>query len=246
LDCEHALAGDAKSFAAGHENVQARGRTKQRLRKRDACLEQVLAVVQHEQCTAIGKVSYQCLFDRLVRLLAHVKGGCHGQCDTAWFRDGRQVDETNVAVEGRQQQLGEADRKASLATAADASQRQQPDTLEDLCAFGEGVFAANEPCQRARQVLPWCRGHRGSTRSVPFELQDEPVATARNGNDRVLAEDLAQGRDLHLQVVLLDDELRPNTGQQLILADEFTRALDQRHQQLERSRAHGHGLALDE
>src|SRR6185437_9980356 len=50
-----ALDDDAKSFAAGHENVQARCRTEQRLRKRDACIEQVLAVVQHEQRTAIGK-----------------------------------------------------------------------------------------------------------------------------------------------------------------------------------------------
>src|SRR4029077_1722164 len=57
-DREHALAGDAKSFAAGREKVQARGRAAQPLRKRDTRVEQVLAVVQYEQRTAIGKVSY--------------------------------------------------------------------------------------------------------------------------------------------------------------------------------------------
>jgi len=70
----------------------------------------------------------------------------------------------------------------------------------------------------------------------------EPIPPAGNGRDRVRPEQLAQRRDLHLQVVLLDDELRPDDVQQFVLRDHAIASLDERQQQVERQPGQLEGL----
>lgn len=79
-------------------------------------------------------------------------------------------------------------------------------------------------------------GRRGAARLID-QGHGEAVSDARHRRNRIGAEHLAQTRDLHLQVRLLDDEVRPNPVHQLLLANEPVSALDQRFQQVEGPRS---------
>jgi hypothetical protein len=102
---------------------------------------------------------------------------------------------------------------------------------------------ADEARQRLRQVVsslgPRRRGGaRGNHR------QREPVAAAGARRDRAGAERLAQRGDLHLQVVLLDDDVGPHLGDQVVLGDELAGARDQRAQHVERAAAQRDGPSV--
>ena len=80
-------------------------------------------------------------------------------------------------------------------------------------------------------------------------LGGEAVAATRDGGDeprRIRAERPAQGRNLHLQVVLLDDGARPDSVQQRILGDQFAPRLDQREQHVEGAAPERDGLPVDQ
>ena len=63
---------------------------------------------------------------------------------------------------------------------------------------------------------------------IAFEHRSELVAAPGDRRDHVGAEQLAQRRDLHLQVVLLDHQVRPHHFEQLVLAHHPVAPLDQR------------------
>jgi hypothetical protein len=67
-------------------------------------------------------------------------------------------------------------------------------------------------------------------------LEREPVAAAGQGGNGLGAQELPQRRDLHLEVVLLDHDARPDERQQLVLAHDARAVLDQCDQQVERAR----------
>ena len=67
---------------------------------------------------------------------------------------------------------------------------------------------------------------------------------ARDRRQRARPEQLAQRRDLHLQVVLLDHQTGPHERQELVLGDEPARACDQRDQQVEAARPQRDRLAV--
>ena len=56
------------------------------------------------------------------------------------------------------------------------------------------------------------------------------------------AHDLAQCRNLDLDIAFLDDQTSPDPPQQLVLGDELPAALHQREQQVERARVQGDRL----
>ena len=64
-------------------------------------------------------------------------------------------------------------------------------------------------------------------------LGDEAVAARRNGRDRSDAEELAQRTDLHLEIVLVDDEACPDLADQLILGHDTVAMLEQHEQHVE-------------
>jgi hypothetical protein len=87
--------------------------------------------------------------------------------------------------------------------------------------FGIGALARSGRCGVGR--------HRTLAR------HREAIAPAGNGGDRLRPEQLTQGRDLHLKVVLLDDEARPRQVKQLLLGDQPARAFGERHEHVERA-----------
>jgi hypothetical protein len=71
----------------------------------------------------------------------------------------------------------------------------------------------------------------------------EPIPPPRHSGDGIGAQQLAQRRHLHGEVVLLHHHAGPDEGQQLVLADDAVAVLDQRQQQVESARIERLGLA---
>lgn len=51
---------------------------------------------------------------------------------------------------------------------------------------------------------------------------------------------------MHLKIVFLDDHVRPDDVEQIVLVDDSLAPLDQRHKHVERARAELGGLAVDQ
>ena len=115
----------------------------------------------------------------------------------------------------------------------------------------QSASAASRPMKRVRGCGRLVGGGPASRRRLRWprrlgeQARGEAVAAAGDGRDRVGTEQLAQRRDLHLEVVLLDDEPRPDQVEQLALGDDAVAALEQREQQVERARAERRRLAGD-
>ena len=89
------------------------------------------------------------------------------------------------------------------------------------------------------------RGRCGLGRCRTLARHREAIAPAGNGGDRLRPEQLAQGGDLHLQVVLFDDEARPREVEQLLLGDQLAGAFGERHEHVERACADRDRSAAD-
>ena len=81
---------------------------------------------------------------------------------------------------------------------------------------------------------------------IAVERGGEPVTPSGNRGDRLRSQQLAQGADLHLHVVLLDHQPRPHQVEQFGLGDEPVAPLDQRQQHIEGARTNARGATLDQ
>ena len=115
-------------------------------------------------------------------------------------------------------------------------------------AQSERRLAADETGSRLRQIGRWwrrLRARRCAAARPGEQAGDEAIAAPGNGRDRVGTEQLPQRRDLHLEVVLLDHEPRPDQVEELALGDDAVASLDQGEQQVEGARAERGRLAGD-
>jgi hypothetical protein len=109
-----------------------------------------------------------------------------------------------------------------------------------------GLDVGVAPIQRARQLrqvvlalralLVARRSGRRHCAVARANGQREAITATRNGADRIGTERLAQRGDLHLEVVLLDDQLGPHAVHQLGLRDGAVVVLHERDQGVERAR----------
>jgi hypothetical protein len=85
------------------------------------------------------------------------------------------------------------------------------------------------------------RGDKWRIRSLVLLLQaDEAISATRDGLQVALrapgvGDSLAQGRHMHLDVVLLDDRVRPDLGHELVLRDDLAARGDQHTEDIERA-----------
>jgi hypothetical protein len=149
-----------------------------------------------------------------------------------------------------QQCLGEP-RLADAAGTRDADEAMLVDQRSER---REIAVAADQRRQNGRQIrLLRCgdpvrrrrfgEGQRGRRRS---DRGDEAIAEARHRLDRVGSEQLAQRRDLLLDVVVRHDHVVPDGVQELLLADEPAGPLGEQTQQIERTGAEVRGVAIDQ
>jgi hypothetical protein len=104
----------------------------------------------------------------------------------------------------------------------------------------EGQHRDRGPVGQRRQVL--VRAPYRAGRGLRRQRAGETVTAPRNGDDIIaavigLAERLAQAPDLHLDVVLLDDQPGPDALHQRVLGDELARRRDEDAEHLERAAA---------
>ncbi len=130
--------------------------------------------------------------------------------------------------------VGEARVAGDHEQPADARQRGD-DVLDD--AVGEVLLL-----RVAAHVLERQHGDRrlvGKRRAVrAIDETDQAVAAPRHGDQMalpalVLVERLAERRDLHLEVVLLDHQPRPDPRQKLVLADDISPGRGQHRQDVQ-------------
>jgi len=149
----------------------------------------------------------------------------------------------------------EAERRGSRRHAQAANLRQHVEQLFRQ-AVGE-VFVGHV----VTHVDEGQNGNRRLVRNIgdrPFEqlcrvrqgagpdLRRKAVASAGDGGNGAVTEDLAQCRHLHLQVVLLDDQSRPRKFEQFVLGDQPLASLDESSQNIECSRAQRRRLIVDQ
>jgi hypothetical protein len=90
-------------------------------------------------------------------------------------------------------------------------------------------------CQR--RLIGRRRGSRADSR---WRRERELVAATRHGDDGLRSEQLAQRRDVLLQVVLLDHQAGPDLVEEFILAHHAVAVPHQQQQQIHRTRAQPH------
>jgi hypothetical protein len=103
--------------------------------------------------------------------------------------------------------------------------------------------------QRRGQVRQRGRGYRGINFRQAGDVgrrrdrQREAIPAPGHRAHGRSAEQLAQVRDLHAQVVFFHHQAGPDLGQQFVLADDAVAAFDEHQQQVEGARAQRHRLA---
>lgn len=150
------LAGDAERFAAGGEHAQARAGGEQFRGELGDGVDDVLAVVEHEQHRALGERGDQA-FGRLMRCVAALRWDRergfaqperreHRLRDVGAARERREFDEADRACLARG-----LDRQPGLAGAAGAGQRDETAALQQLADAAQLLVAADKTGELRRQ-----------------------------------------------------------------------------------------------
>ncbi len=238
------LTDDAERFAAGRERACSCARVQQLLGPAGAGLDEVLAVVEHDQQLAMAHEVEQRVEQRTARLLVHIEHAGHHARHKHRVGDRRQLDEPHAVLVCGLHRVGHLERKTCLADAAGAGQRQQVRVGQQLDHRRELGLASDQRGQVQRQVVRNARAFDccrclllRRARIVGVQRQREAVAAPGHRDDRLGAEQLAQRRDLLAQVVFLDHETGPDEREQLVAADHAVAPLDQRDQHVEGARA---------
>ena len=145
---------DAERLAAGGCDVQARARADERGDQRRARIQQVLAVVQHDQHVAVGDRSAQFVDRRPPRLVDDPHGVRHRGRDQIRVGDGSQVDIGDAVVEHIRHAGDRLDGEPCLADASGTHQRDDPLTHELRSERGYFGTASHEAGERSWHHQP--------------------------------------------------------------------------------------------
>ena len=219
-----------------------------------AALDQVFAVVEHDQHAAVAEEIEQRIDQGTAGLLVNIERCGYRSGHQRWFGDRGQFDEANAIGVLGLNGIGHFQCQASLAHAASTHQRQQVGVCQPFDHLRQVRFPPDQrrlvPGQvvarpGTRACLVACERFRAWRRCVcVFEHQREPVAAPRHGDHRCCAKQLAQCRDVLSKVVLIDDQAWPHEFEQFVVAHHTVVLLDQHLQQVERTRANVHWLAV--
>ena len=160
------LAGDRERLPAGGQDAQLRAAGQQLGRGAGGGLDQVLAVVQHDQRAPVGEqVDEQGQRVGLARLLPAQRVGQpdraeHGLRDLRGVADRGQLGQPGAAGEPVQHPDRGLGGQPGLAGAAGADQRDQPVPVEQRGDRGQVVVPADEAGELGRHVGPAHRGPR--------------------------------------------------------------------------------------
>ena len=208
-------------------------------------LDQVLAVVENQQHAPAAQHVEQGVEQRPLRLLVHVEHAGYRAHDQERVGHWREFDEVDAVGEVGTNTVSDLQRHARLADATNADQGQQVGSGQQRQHRGQVILAADQRRLVGGQAV--VRGIRRDNRGrMLIERQREAVATPRNRCQCLRAEQFAQTRDMLTQVVFLDHEVRPDTGQQLDVRHHACALGNQHQQQVEGACADRQWPAFDQ
>jgi hypothetical protein len=201
--------------------------------------QQMLEVVEHQQRAPVAKLLQ----------LADARGERDRRTDERRLLNRRQGDEDDSPADIGDQPGSDLQCQPRLAAPARPRQRDETRAASQHAAQLAQLSLATDELrallgQAVRDRGRRCRGSR--YRVVRVEHRGEPIPSPRNRCHRLRPQHLAQRRDLHLEVVFLNDQTRPDQIEQFVLADVPMAPFDQRHQYIESASAQLGGHPADE
>jgi hypothetical protein len=118
-----------------------------------AGVEEVLAVVEHQEQVSGAQGRQECRQQGLARLLAHSDGRRHGRDDHGRIDQGRQLDQPDRLGKGPNDGTGDVQRQTSLATATGARKRHEAMVSEQVDDVRRLLAATHEAGELGRQVV---------------------------------------------------------------------------------------------
>jgi hypothetical protein len=247
-----ALAVESQRLLTGREDAGAGHGAQQCFRLPRRRRDEMLAIVEHEQQLPPAQGGREPLRGPASRAALQAERRVDGARRQVRIGEGRELREPDAIGKFLEHGPRRLEPEARLADAAGPHERDQPVVAQQLAHFPQLGLAADEIRHRRRQVgrdVPRRRRRAGRGRQcAPLgierpHLAREAVAAQRHGENEaaILAERLAQGGDLHLDVAFLDHGAGPDAREQLLLGDELALGLDQNEQHVERPGAERNG-----
>ena len=174
-------AGDAERFPAGREHVHVRAPAQHELDELARGVEDVLAVVEHEQqrpATRGARRSSRAS-DRLGRCCTS-SASATAAATAAWVAHGRELDEADTVGEAAAMVVGEAVREPGLADTAGTEQREDAARLEQPGRELEVAFAPDERRGLGRHAAPRVAPGRRSRVARPVTAGATQARSARS------------------------------------------------------------------
>ena len=208
------LAVDPQRLPARREQHDARARAQERAGQLRGRLDEMLAIVEHEQDRAVGQVLDQAIERGPARILAQPERGAGRRSDMLGGGQRRELDQPD-AVARAVEQLGRGlQRESRLAGAAGAGQRHEPRAPQQVRDVGDLALAPDQRARLLGQVVAQARiAERAQRREVLVQARCQELEHML-GTAEVLQPVLAQVA----QPRLLAGELGDHSAQEHLAA----------------------------
>ncbi len=239
-------------LTACHQDMDSRIGAQQRLRHIRRRQRHMFAIIQHQQQVPGPDRGGDPLRNGRAIGNPETQRGPDGRRDEVRVRQRRQFDDPRPIRKFRPQTACHLDTQPRLADPAGSGQGDQPVRLDqphDIRQFG---LASDQGGHRLRDIGPApgvIRRRRGLAHRLRYiRLSNESVPAAGVGADHlpILAQRLAQDRDLRMQLVFAHRLARPDAAQNRILGNQIAAGFDQHHQQIECAIGDLDGAAIDQ
>src|ERR1700716_1074429 len=235
---------DPQRFTARCQNVDLRSFIENTLGQRGRRLDDMLAVVEHQEHPLIANKGEEIL-DRTVGIDREAQRRRDRAGDERRLIECPKIDEMNRAAKLTMLGMSDRYRYGRLADAARPDDRHEALAKQLFANRLDGFVASHHPQQASGQLggsvcnaalskrRRGCRASNGRNEAIAATRDIGHVADA----GMTIAEDLPKRGDMEAQAPLFDDEIRPDPRHQLPLADDFGCTLDERAEKVERAAA---------
>ena len=236
----HIFTFGAQGFAAGGEDVQVRCMAQQGFTDQGDVVEQVLAVVDHQQHLACLQAAGEAGQGRILARRQAEQGGQVGQ-DHGRGTERRQVQQVNTVAVMPDQQFRDAQGDGGLADATGAGQGDKALLRQLLYQGVDQRLAADHARAPQGQVMAGALGRTVGGQRHGFDAQwrNKTVAALGDRDDIALpglavAQRLAQRSHVHTQVAVFHHAFGPDPCDQLLFAHHIAGVLQQDQQNVHR------------
>ena len=236
----HIFTFGAQGFAAGGEDVQVRCMAQQGFTDQGDVVEQVLAVVDHQQHLACLQAAGEAGQGGILARCQAEQGGQVGQ-DHGRGTERRQVQQVNTVAVMPDQQFRDAQGDGGLADATGAGQGDKALLRQLLYQGVDQRLAADHARAPQGQVMAGALGRTVGGQRHGFDAQwrNKTVAALGDRDDIALpglavAQCLAQRSHVHPQVAVFHHAFGPDPCDQLLFAHHIAGVLQQDQQNVHR------------